>query len=100
MSLRGWSHVSPPPNKSNTADGCHPEFRKTLIAACTGLRYLHKIWFKDATRPRPSKQKRNRALIRMTSSVERREQNVGHSQTYMNQIWYRAQETMCQIRVS
>ena len=59
----------------------HTEFRKMLVAA--GLRYLHKVWYKDTTRPHGDAhvtKKSNRKLIRMTSSVERLEQNMGYSQ--------------------
>jgi len=74
MGLRGCIHNTP--NKSNMADGGHIEFRNMLVFPYWMKTYAQNLVQKCSTTTwrRPSDQKWNQNLIRMTSSVERREQ--------------------------
>ena len=74
----------------------HTEFLKMSIFPYWMKIFAHSLVNRcnKIARRCPSDQKRNRKLIRMTSSVKRRE-HVGRSQRLceMNQMWYRVQET-------
>jgi len=67
------------PNKSNIADGSHIEFRKILISLYC-MKIFYKIWYTEHTQIQHHRTematwpKRNRKLIRITSSIERLEQ--------------------------
>jgi len=65
-----------PPSKSKMADGGHIEFRKMFISPIWNKKFAHNLTQRcNATTPRcRCDQNRNRKLIRMTSSMEVREQ--------------------------
>jgi len=84
-------------NKSKMADGGCIDLRKMLIYLYWMKTFAQNLVQRCSTTTRrcPRDQKRNRKLIRMTSSVECREQMwvvVSDYTTYLNQIWYTAQE--------
>jgi len=115
QSATTWVHLRSSttcPNKSKMADDGHIEFRKMLISPYDIKIFLFKKWYEDATRSTtrrcPRDQNSNPKLIRMTSSVECREQVwvVLHDTSYFNEIWYTAHKTdnrhsgTCQIHLS
>jgi len=67
-------------NKFKMADGGHIHVRKILICTYWMKIFAHISKMKANHTQCPRDQKRNQKLLCMTSSVERREQNVGRSQ--------------------